>query len=53
MREEQDLDGDGQTRVQSNDNDEQDARRLGVDGGDDWVAACVLVTVMSNERMGG
>lgn len=39
MGEEQDLDGDGQTGVQSNDNDEENAGRLRVDGRDDGVPA--------------
>lgn len=38
VREEQDLDGDGEARVQGDDDDEQDARGLGVDGGDDGIA---------------
>lgn len=39
MREEQDLDRNGQTGVQCNDNNQQDAGWLRVDGRDDWVSA--------------
>ena len=38
MREEQDLDRNSQTSVQDNDDDQQNAGRLCIDGRDDWVS---------------
>jgi len=46
VREEQDLDRDGQAGVQGHDDDEQDAGGLCVDGGDDGVSAKANVSIM-------
>lgn len=53
MREEQDLDRNSQTGVQCNDNDQQNAGWLCVDGRDDWVSVGFkrLVLVARKEKM--
>jgi len=42
MREEQDLDRNGQTSMQNNNHDQQNAGWLCIDGGDNWVSVFFL-----------
>jgi hypothetical protein len=41
MRKEQDLDRNSQASMQGNDNDQQNAGRLCIDGRDDWVSVYI------------
>ena len=47
MREEQNLDRNGQTSVQGNDNDQQNAGRLCIDGRDDGVSVVLEISIDS------